>query len=140
MYHGYTGEKELKSAERRPISADRMGEISGSPAVHSTAQRGLPVHCRRVRALAVDLARRVGATVQEQKLLADAALVHHYPAELLSSDTIGATLAIMQRQCRLDAQPLDAESRKRHLQELLQLLTSFHSISLAIGGIPCPAY
>ena len=115
-----------------------MTQISAIPAGRAAAQRGLPVHCRRVRAVAVELGRSIGATVQEQRLLADAALVHHYPPELLSGNTVGSTLAIMQRQCRVGSQPLGPASRQRYLEELLRLLVSFHSLSLNHRGDTLP--
>jgi HD-like signal output (HDOD) protein len=114
-----------------------MGASIDTSAGRTNAQR-LAAHCRRVRAVAVEFACRSGATIQEQRLIADAAIVHHYPAELLSSETIGSTLTIMQRQCRIEPQTMDASARRRALQELLKVLKSFHSMSLNHRGDTLP--
>ncbi|MBS1874659.1 MAG: HDOD domain-containing protein [Acidobacteria bacterium] len=84
--------------------------------------------------MAAELARRNGASVAEERLVADAALVHHYPPELLSPETTASTLAIMQRQCQVEPFQLDPTARRRHLETLLKVLKAFHSASLNNRG------
>ena len=48
---------------------------------------GLRSHCRRVAALAVEVAGRLRLTPQEQTLVEQAALLHHYPVELLEGES-----------------------------------------------------
>ncbi len=115
-----------------------MSLTPDSASGRGNAQRALPQHCLRVRAVASELARRNGCSAGEEQLLGDAALVHHYPPELLGPDTIASTLAIMQRHCRVEAVQLDASSRRRHLDNLLKLLRAFHSASLQNRGDALP--
>jgi HD-like signal output (HDOD) protein len=50
-------------------------------------------HCRRVAAVASELARRAGLPLRDQEIALDAGLIHHYPPELRSLKTIAPLLA-----------------------------------------------
>jgi putative nucleotidyltransferase with HDIG domain len=104
------------------------------PQNRATGQRETLVHCRRVAALAAELSRTVGATTVERDILMDAGLAHHYPAELLSIDTIGPALKILTRQSRPGAERPGGPPRLRHLSDVVEVLVGFHSGSLSRRG------
>jgi putative nucleotidyltransferase with HDIG domain len=53
---------------------------------------GISAHCRRVAALALELADRLRMPAREQDTLERAALLHHYPFELLEPETLNRLL------------------------------------------------
>src|ERR1019366_560464 len=109
-----------------------------SPGSRIAGQSGQTIHCRRVAAVAVELARRLDLPGRDRQILADAALVHHYPPELVSVETVGSALAIISRQARVEIQKAGAAARRQRLQDLVTVLVSFHSRSLSQGGGPLP--
>lgn len=106
--------------------------MTGAPAnaPNSPGSIGQAIHCQRVAAVATELARRVDLPESERLTLADAALAHHYPAELISVQTVGPALAILSRHSRAGTAPPALAGRRQHLQEVVTTLASFHSRSL----------
>ncbi len=98
----------------------------------------IQTHCRRVAAIAAELTSRLNLTIAEQRLIADAALVHHYPPEMLSADTVASALAILTGQGRGGTQARDKALRRVHAQEIVKILKSLHSRSLNQRGTPLP--
>jgi putative nucleotidyltransferase with HDIG domain len=84
----------------------------------------------------VELGRRLDLTERDRLVLADAGLLHHYPAELVSVETVGSALAIVYRQARVETPRAGAAARRQYLQDLVAVLTSFHSRSLNRPGGP----
>ena len=103
------------------------------PPASRTGQSGQTIHCRRVAAVVAELAQRLNLPERDRQIAAGAALVHHYPAELVSIDTIGSALAIISRQTHAAVSKTGAATRQ-HLQGLVAVLSSFHSRSLNQGG------
>lgn len=69
-------------------------------------------------------------------MVADAALVHHYPPQMLSADAIGSALAVVTGQVGSGLQPRDRTARRAHAEEVVKVLRAVDSRSLNQRGAP----